>query len=141
GSVGFFKDSVAMWAKDAAGNDTALLNEFDEANRAAAKSLEDAATWLEKTLLPDSKGTYAIGADNFSKKLLYEEMVDTPIDRLLAIGEDNLEKDYNAFLETARKIDASKSPMNVMKSLSNDHPTDVSLIPDAQKTVDAIVQF
>ena len=47
---------------------------------------EHAAEWLEKTLLPKSKGKYAIGADNFSKKLLYEEMVDTPLDRILAIG-------------------------------------------------------
>ena len=141
GSVGFFKDTVAMWAKEAAGNDNALLQEFDSANAAAAGSLDDAATWLEKTLLPTSKGTYAIGADYFSKKLLYEEMVDTPLERLLAIGEANLEKDYTAFIETARKIDASKSPMAVMKSLSDDHPTEASLIPDAKKTVEGIIRF
>jgi len=141
GSVGFFKDSVAMWAKDAAGNDTALLQEFNSANEAAASSLDDAATWLEKTLLPNSKGDYAIGAEYFSKKLLYEEMVDTPLDRLLAIGEANLEKDYAAFIETARKIDASKSPMAVMKSLSDDHPIEASLIPDAKKTVEGIIRF
>jgi hypothetical protein len=141
GSVGFFKDTVAMWAKDAAGNDTALLQEFNSANEAAASSLDDAATWLEKTLLPNSKGDYAIGAEYFSKKLLYEEMVDTPLDRLLAIGEANLEKDYAAFIETARKIDASKSPMAAMKSLSDDHPTEASLIPDAKKTVEGIIRF
>src|SRR5215510_7961700 len=118
GSVGFFKDTVAMWAKDAAGNDTALLQEFDSANAAAVGSLDEAATWLEKTLLPNSKGTYAIGADYFSKKLLYEEMV-----------------------ETARKIDPSKSPMAVMKSLSDDHPTEASLIPDAKKNVEGIIRF
>src|SRR5207248_11348614 len=106
-----------------------------------ARSLEDAATWLEKTLLPVSKGSYAIGADNFSKKLQYEEMVDTPLDRILAIGEANLEKDYNAFIETARKIDPSKSPMAVMKSLSDDHPAEDSLIPDTKNTVEGIVQF
>jgi uncharacterized protein (DUF885 family) len=141
GSVGFFNDTVATWAKDAAGSDASLLQEFGEANRAAAKSLEDAATWLEKSLLPNSKGRYAIGAENFAKKLLYEEMVDTPLDRLLAIGEANLEKDYGAFIETARKIDPTKTPMAVMKSLSDDHPTEVSLIPDAKKTVEGIIQF
>jgi uncharacterized protein (DUF885 family) len=141
GSVGFFNDTVAAWAKDAAGSDASLLQEFGEANRAAAQSLQDAATWLEKTLLPNSKGNYAIGADSFSKKLLYEEMVDTPLDRLLAIGEANLEKDYNAFIETARNIDPAKTPMAVMKSLSEDHPTETSLIPDAKKTVEGIVQF
>src|SRR5438128_6754292 len=141
GSIGFFKDSVANWAKDAAGNDTALLGQFNEANRAAADSLEDAATWLEKTLLPNSKGAYAIGADNFSKKLQYEEMVDAPLDRILAIGEASLEKDYNAFIETARKIDPSRKPEEVMRSLSNDHPTQASLIPDAKKTIEGIIQF
>ena len=141
GSVGFFKESVADWAKDAASGEGALLNDFNAANAAATAALDDAAGWLEKTLLPESKGTNAIGADNFSKKLLYEEMVDTPLDRLLAIGEDNLEKDYNAFIESARKIDPSKSPSEVMKSLSNEHPTEASLIPDAKQTIEAIIQF
>src|SRR5215831_13596580 len=141
GSVGFFKETVTGWAKDAAGNDKALLQEFDSANAAAATSLDDAATWLEKTLLPNSKGNYAIGSDYFSKKLLYEEMVDIPLDRLLAIGEANLEKDYAAFIDTARKIDASKSSMAVMESLSDDHPTEASLIPDAKKTVEGIIRF
>ena len=141
GSVGFFKESVADWAKDAAAADPALFNEFNAANTAAAAALEDAANWLEKTLLPKSKGAYAIGADNFSKKLSYEEMVDTPLSRILAIGEDNLEKDYDAFIETARKIDPSRSPAEVMKSLSNEHPTETSLIPDAKKTIEGIIQF
>jgi uncharacterized protein (DUF885 family) len=141
GSVGFFKETVAAWAKDAAGNDAALLHDFTEANDAAAKSFEDASTWLEKTLLPASNGSYAIGADNFSKKLLYEDMVDTPLDRILAIGEANLEKDYNAFIETARQIDPSKSPTEVMKALSQEHPSEASLIPDAKKTVEGIVHF
>jgi hypothetical protein len=165
GSVGFFKDTVATWAKDAAGGDMALLNDFNQANDAAAASLEDASGWLEKTLLPKSNGSYVIGPENFSKKLLYEEMVDTPLDRLLAIGEANLEKDYEAFLETARKIHMSGtnhvnsdattqglratppisggefSPMDVMRSLSNEHPTETSLIPDAKQTVEGIIQF
>ena len=51
GSVGFFRESVANWAKDAAGNDTSLLQEFGEANGAAANSLEDAADWLERRRL------------------------------------------------------------------------------------------
>ena len=141
GSVGFFKETVAGWARDAAGGDTALFKEFESANTATSNSLDDAANWLEKTLLPKSKGAYAIGAENFSRKLLYEEMVDTPLDRVLAIGEENLEQDYNAFIETARKIDPTKSPAEVMQALSNEHPTEASLIPDAKRTVEGIIQF
>src|SRR5216117_2196117 len=141
GSVGFFRTSVANWAKDAAGDDTALLNEFATANAAAANSLQESADWLQKTLLPKSRGTFAIGRENFSKKLVYEEMVDEPLERILAIGEENLERDYHAFIETALKIDPSKDPHEVMKLLSDEHPTEASLIPDAKKTVEGIIHF
>src|SRR5207249_11705375 len=77
----------------------------------------------------------------FSKKLLYEEMVDQPLERILAVGEENLERDYHAFIETALKIDPSKNPDEVMKRLSDEHPTEASLIPDAKKTVEGIIHF
>jgi hypothetical protein len=68
-------------------------------------------------------------------------MVDTPLDRLLAIGEANLEKDYKAFVETARRIDPSKSPAEVMAAISNDHPTEADLIPATRRTLGSIRQF
>ncbi len=141
GSVGFLRRPVAEWAKQAAGADSSLLKEFDAANDAAAKAVESAAEWLKKDLLPRSKGAYAIGAENFVKKLLYDEMVDLPLDRLLAIGEANLERDYQAFLETAQKIQPGKPPGEVMKSLSDDHPTERDLIPAAKRTLQSIRQF
>src|SRR5213594_3787752 len=60
GSVGFFETSVENWAKHAAGDDRALLNEFATANAAAANSIQEGADWLQKTLLPKSRGTFAI---------------------------------------------------------------------------------
>jgi len=141
GSSGFFKDGVAMWAKDAAGTDSALHAEFANANAETIKAFNAAADWLEKTLLPNSKGSYAIGAENFSRKLSFEEMVDEPLDRVLAIGEANLNRDYDAFIATARKIDPSKSPAEIMKSISKVHPTERSLIPDAKKTIEGIIEF
>ncbi|HYM13225.1 MAG TPA: DUF885 domain-containing protein [Bryobacterales bacterium] len=141
GSVGFFRKTVADWAKQAAGPDQALLQQFTKANDAAAKAVEQAAAWLKKDLLPQSKGAYAIGAENFSKKLAYDEMVDLPLDRVLAIGEANLEKDYRDFVDTAKKIDPTKSPSEVMKSLEKDHPTAQSLIPSAKDTLAGIRQY
>lgn len=141
GSVGFYKETVAGWAREAAGGDAALLASFNEANTAAATAMEDAAAWLKNDLLPRSKGSYAIGAERFSKKLLYDEMVDTPLSEVLAIGEKNLEKDYKDFVETARKIDPSKTPLQVMADISNDHPTEADLIPATRRTLSRIRQF
>lgn len=141
GSIGFYKETVAAWAADAAGGDKALLEWFGKANREAIGAMEDAEKWLKADLLTRSKGSYAIGASLFASKLKYEEMVDTPLDRLLAIGEANLEKDYQAFLETARRIDPKKTPAQVMADISNDHPTEADLIPATRQTLTRIRQF
>ncbi len=141
GSVGFFKETLAQWAKEAAGNDTTALKEFEQTNRAVIEAMAQSNEWLRKELAPKSKGNYAIGSENFSKKLLYEDLVDIPLDRILSIGEANLKRDYEAFLEAAGKINPSKSPAAVMKSVSNDHPNEKELIPFAKRTVESIRQF
>jgi len=141
GSAGFLQGIVAPWGKDAAGGDTTLLSEFTGANGKAVFAISDFAAWLEKDLSPRSNGSYAIGAANFSAKLRYDDMVEMPLSEVLAIGEVNLAKDYAAFVETAKKIDASKTPAEVMKSLSNDHPTAADLIPSVKRSVEAARQF
>jgi len=141
GSAGFLQGAVAAWAKDAAGADAALLSEFTDANGKAAAAVTDFAAWLENDLAPRSQGQYAIGAENYAAKLKYDEMVETPLSQVLAIGEANLEKDHAAFVETAKKIDPSKTPAEIMKSLSNAHPTAADLIPSAQRTVEAARQY
>jgi uncharacterized protein (DUF885 family) len=141
GSAGFFRGTVAAWGRDAAGSDAALRAEFERANSAAAGAMESAAAWLKTDLLPRSKGAYAIGAGNFRKKLLYDEMVDIPLDRLLAIGEANLEKDREAFIATARQIDPKKPPLDVINSLAADHPTAANLVPYARQTIEGVRRF
>jgi uncharacterized protein (DUF885 family) len=141
GSVDFFRDSVALWARQAAGGDAQLLKDFESANAAAVRSLEEAVAWLKRDLLPRSNGKYAIGAENFAKQLQYEEMVDIPLPRLLAIGEANLKRDHDAFVAVAKQIDPTKTPAEVMKSLSDDHPTEADLLPSAKRTIEKTRQF
>ncbi len=141
GSVGFLKGDVARWAKDAAAGDAQALADFQKADDAATLAMQDAAQWLKADLLPRSKGAYAIGAENFAKKMLYEEMVDLPLDKLLAVGQANLDKDYRAFVETAKQINPKLAPADVMKSLENEHPTEADLLPAARRTVEGIRAF
>jgi uncharacterized protein (DUF885 family) len=141
GSIGFYRDTVSDWAKDAAGKDADLLREFNAANDALVKSLTETVAWLKKDLLPRSKGKYALGAETFARQLLYEEMVDVPLDKLLAIGEANLKRDQEAFRAVAQKIDAKKTPAEVMKTLADDHPTEADLIPSARRTIEKVRQF
>jgi hypothetical protein len=141
GSVGFFKGDVATWAQGAAGTDSALLREFTRVNDSLATAMQSATDWLTRDLKPRSHGTFAIGAKNFSDKLRYDELVDIPLDRLLAIGEANLAKDRNAFIATAKLVAPGKTPEQAMLALESDHPTVASLIPDARATLAGTRQF
>jgi uncharacterized protein (DUF885 family) len=141
GSVGFFEGSVTQWATDAAGGDAALLAEFSQANAQAVAAAKDFARWLEQDLLPRSTGAYALGEERFLTKLRHEEMIALPLAELLARGEANLEKDYQAFVATAKRIDPKLTPAQVMASLEKDHPTAEDLIPSVRRSVEGVRQF
>ena len=141
GSIGFFEKAVAAWAREAAGGDEALLARFQQANAGAASAAREFAQWLQDDLLPRSNGSYAIGARNFLDKLKADEMVELPLPELLARGEGQLARDHAAFVETARLIDAAKTPAEVMKALSDVHPAEDDLIPLVARSVEAARQF
>jgi uncharacterized protein (DUF885 family) len=141
GSVGYFERTVPQWAKAAAGADAALFAEFEKANAEAIKATRELVAWLETDLLPRSKGSYAIGEANFLAKLKYDDMVELPLEALLARGQAQLDKDHAAFIETARRIDPAKTPAEVMKSLSDEHPTAEDLIPSIERSVEDARRF
>jgi uncharacterized protein (DUF885 family) len=141
GSVGFFEGLVATWAREVAGQDKALLAAFEVSNTHVVAAIQQFLKWLEVDLKPRSTGRYAIGKDLFLAKLKAEEMVEMSLADLLAQGEANLDKDYRAFVETARRIDPKKTPAQVMESLSDDHPTAADLIPSVRRSVEAARQF
>jgi len=141
GSLGFFESSVGAWGRAAAGQNNELIAEFQEWNARVIAAFREFAAWLETDLKPRSRGRYAIGKELFLAKLRAEEMVEIPLEKLLARGEANLEKDYQAFVATARRIDPNKTPAEVMKSLSNEHPTADDLIPSVRRKVEAARQY
>jgi uncharacterized protein (DUF885 family) len=139
GNIDFFQTTVPEAFKDL--KDPALLAEFKRSNDGAVAALKDYQTFLQKDLVPRSRGMFAIGAENYRLKLLYDEMVDVPLPRLLKIGYAQLRKDQRAFVETARRIDPNKSPEDVLKELEKDHPRAQDLIPSAQRQLDGLRQF
>lgn len=141
GSVGFFKKDLAEWAKTAAGKDAKLLDEFETANGPVVEAFEDAARWVEKELRPAAKGEYAIGKEAFAAKLEAEEMLDIPLDKLLAIGEANLKKDQEAFAATAKKIDPNKKPTEVLAKLVEDYPKPDDLVAATRGTIERTRKF
>jgi len=139
GIIGFFKNDVPEAFH--AVTDRALLDEFHATNQAVIDALGAYQRFLKETVLPNSKGDFRIGAENYSKKLLYDEMVDTPLDKLLEIGYRNLRENQQAFRETAAKIDRQRTPQQILEGLDKDHPPAAALLQTYRDVLSGLRQF
>lgn len=141
GTESYLKDTVASWAKEAAGNDPILWADFQRANITAIAATQDLQHWLTKTVLPKSTGTWAIGPRGYVTMLKHAEFISTPLEELLAQGESQLQKDRLLFLETAKDIDSTRTPEEVFASLAGEHPSARDLLPYARQTLEQVRQF
>jgi uncharacterized protein (DUF885 family) len=139
GIVSFFKTDVPAAFSDV--TDKELKAEFAKSNGAVIDALQQYQAWLKSDVLPRSNGDFRIGAANFSKKLEYEEMVDTPLDRLLQIGLDDLHKNQAALRKLAQEIDGTKSPQQVVAELETMHPAPDKLMQTFAGTFDGLIAF
>ena len=126
GIIGFFEKDVPLAFKEV--QEAGLLADFRAANGAVIAALKDYETFLGTDLLPRSNGDFRLGAENYARKLAYEEMVDMPLERLLEIGYQDLHLNQKQFKETAAKIDSSKTPQQVLAALEKDHPAPGGLL-------------
>ena len=139
GNISFFKNDVPAAFKDV--TDKTLLADFKTSNDAVMKALADYKTFLQKELLPVSKGEYGLGSDVYVKALSANEMVDVPLKQLLQIAEADRAKNESAFQATAKQIDSTKPADAVLASLQNDHPKPNQLLAATQGMLDSLRQF
>ena len=137
--ISFFEKDVPSAFADA--QDAALKAEFVKTNGAAIASLKSYLDWLKTDLLPRSNGDYRIGADAFHKKLQYDEMVDTPLDKLLEIGWADLKKNQAHFKEIAKELEPTKEPSAVLEELGENHPAPDHLLDAFRATFDGLLSF
>lgn len=139
GEIGFLESDLPHAIAGA--RDPNLKAEFERANQQAIRAWQSFLDYLQHDLAPRSHGDFAIGAENYRKKLLYDEMVDTPLDRLLEIGQAELRKTQGEFQDTAKLIDPAKSPSEVLASLSADHPDAAHLLSEHQSVLAGLHDF
>jgi len=120
GIVSFFQKDVPAAFRQV--TDAKLVADFQKSNDLAIDVLKRYQEFLQNDLLARSSGDFRLGADLFGKKLLYEEMVDLPLDKLLEIGMADLRRNQQAFKKTAAKIDSAKTPQQILDETTRDHP-------------------
>jgi uncharacterized protein (DUF885 family) len=120
GIVSFFQSDVPNAFQSV--KDAALLSEFKKTNQAVIDALNGYQAYLKNDLLPRSHGDFRIGAETYRKKLLYDEMVDTPLDKLLQMGYQDLHRNQEWFKRVSAQIDPKRTPQQILDELERDHP-------------------
>ena len=137
--IGFFQHDVPDAFTDA--KDPAVKSDFAQSNAAVIAALNDYQQWLKSDVLPRSNGDFRIGADTFSKKLLYDEMVDLPLDKLLEIGWANLRQNQEHFKQIAAELEPGKDPHAVLEELGENHPAPDQLLASFRSTFNGLIGF
>lgn len=139
GISSFFANDVPAAFKDV--KDEKLLAEFHTANSQVLAELKSYEEFLQHDVLPRSNGDFRIGAANYARKLQYEEMVDIPLDHLLAIGEADLDHNQREFIRVAKLIDPAKTPEQILQDAEQDHPSGDGLLQAFRNTLEGERRF
>jgi uncharacterized protein (DUF885 family) len=137
--ISFFQTDVPSAFEQA--HDPQLRNEFAQSNSAVVTALKNYQNWLRKDVLPNSHGDFRFGAGTYSKLLLYDEMVDTPLPRLLEIGYADLHQNQAEFNRIAHELEPDRKPREVLAELGRDHPAPGQLLESFHDTFEGLVQF
>ncbi len=139
GIVSFFEKDVPQAFRGV--KDDKLLADFHASNQAVIDALHRYEQYLKATVLPASHGDFRLGAETYARKLKYDEMVDTPLDRLLEIGFENLRKNQADFRRVANQIDPKRPPSEILKDLEKDHPAPGALLETFRSVLGGLKDF
>ncbi len=133
-----------------------LKEEFISVQARAVAALEEYGTWLEKELLPKSKGKFRIGDDKFRKKLRYTLESDLSKEEILQRAESGLIETQKEMYETAlplykkyfpkiidpKKLEDKKAVIKaVLDKLAATHPTNETIVDLAKETLETCTDF
>lgn len=138
GTIDFFRNDVPRVFENV--QDSCLLREFSRVNASVVESLIAFQNFLKKELLQQSDGDFRIGVESYKKKLLYDEMIETPLDELLRLGYEDMRRNQRHLSQIVRQINPNKSPQEIIQDLSKDYPEPQDLLSAFRKELTQIQQ-
>ncbi len=135
GAVPFIRNDVPV-ALAAAGSTVDVSAELN----AAADAVDRFIAYL-KEVQPRATDAFAIGSDAFAQMLRLGEMVDTPLESLLAVGEEDLARNSAAAVAAAAEIDPDRGIREIMAELSADHPSAPELIQVTARMLESLRDY
>ena len=125
----------------AADPNKALRDSLKRAATAAIPLIDAYATYLEREVVPTASGDFLIGATNLSRRYLAEELIDTPLDKMVVIGERELARLQGEFKTAANKLAPGKDPLETWRAVRRQHPKLGGVVAATRTVVDSLAAF
>jgi hypothetical protein len=125
----------------AAEPNAALRDSLRRAADAAIPLIEGYVTYLERDVIPTATGDFTIGAANLSRRYLAEELIDTPLATMVAIGERELVRSQAEFKAAAAKLAPGRDAIAVWQDVRRDHPRMGGVVAATRSIVDSLSAF
>jgi len=142
----FMRGAIEMLGRDLdlafqSDSNVALRDSLRKAADTAIPQLQSYVDWLERDVIPNATGDIAIGAENLARRYLAEDMIDTPLDTMLAIGERELTNTQAEFRAAAAKLAPGKDALSVWREVRRNHPQPGGVVAATRVIVDSLAAF
>lgn len=118
-----------------------LRDSLRAAARLAIPQINAYALFLETDVIPRATGDFTIGADNLARRYRAEELIDTPLDQMVAIGERELSTSQAEFRLAAEKLAPGKDAMATWRGIRQQHPKMGGVVAATRQVVDSLTAF
>jgi uncharacterized protein (DUF885 family) len=118
-----------------------LLDSLVQAAHAARTHIDGYARWLEGEVIPTATGDFVVGAENLARRYRGEELIDTPLEQLVAIGERELAAAQREFRAAAQRLAPGRDPLQTWQAVRRDHPARGGVVAATQRIVDSLSTF
>jgi len=107
----------------------------------AKSAVSDFAIFLERDLLPRSRGDYAVGEEHYNLLLKKKHFLDHNARTLLSLGEELFAKTRKELGELANDLAPGKDIEEVARSIQQKHPAIDEVLPAYRKAMQAARDF
>jgi uncharacterized protein DUF885 len=122
-------------------SNVALRDSLRRAANGAIPIITAYATFLERDVVPRATGDFTIGAANLSRRYLAEELIDTPLDQMIEIGQRELLRLQAEFRAAGLKLAPGRDPQETWLGVRRDHPRMGGVVAATQRIVDSLAVF
>ncbi len=122
-------------------SNAALRDSLRRAADRAIPQINAYVTYLERDVIPRATGDFTVGATNIARRYRAEELMDTPLERMVAIGERELKASQAEFRAAALRLAPGKDPQATWGALRRQHPKMGGVVAATKQIVDSLTSF